>query len=54
VKTHAAPTAELSVHPLDGSVAVGGQRDGGALLDVRSNRTRADQLRPLLRELRQR
>jgi hypothetical protein len=37
----------------DGGVAVGGQRDGVALLSV-SNRARADQLWPLLRKLCQR
>jgi hypothetical protein len=37
----------------DGGVAVAGERDGPALLGV-SNRVAADQLRPLLRELRQR
>jgi hypothetical protein len=39
--------------PQDGGIAVGGQRDGLALGGV-SNRTAANQLRPLLRELRQR
>jgi hypothetical protein len=54
VKTQAAPVFELSLKPAhDGSVAVGRQRDGVALVGE-SNRAGADQLRPLLRELRQR
>jgi hypothetical protein len=37
----------------DGGVAVGGQRDGVALLDHGSNRAGADQLAALQRKLRQ-
>ena len=49
------PGAPVVVKPAhDGGVAVGGERNGEALLGQLSNRAGADQLRPLLRELGQR